>query len=144
MRRGADLERSEENGEESGEESGKENGEENGEENNEEDSEEDSEEIDLPGWNLIYLSIATLANTLQEVAYRLYVRPKDWEQYKWGDHPLIAQRLEAGGWCKADVKRFMRTEALDFLIHVGAIKSPRRFEDHTHCTDMVCRGSFII
>lgn len=100
----------------------------------------ESPEVDLPDWSLISLSIGALGFTLQEVCYRLYVAPKDWSQYQWGDYSLLRKRLERLKWCKADIKRFMRHEALDFLLYVGAIKSPRRFENHEECTDLVCRG----
>lgn len=97
-------------------------------------------EADLPDWSLISLSIGALGFTLQEVCYHLYVAPKDWHQYQWGDYGLLRKRLQRSQWCKADIKRFMQNEALDFLLYVGAIKSPRRFENHEECTDVVCRG----
>jgi hypothetical protein len=102
-----------------------------------------SPEVELPDWPLISLSIGTLGFTLQEVCYQLYVAPVDWHQYQWGDYSLLRKRLERSKWCRADIKRFMENESLDFLMYVGSIKSPRRFENHEECTDVVCRGRMV-
>lgn len=101
---------------------------------------DESPEVDLPDWPLISLSVGALGFTLQEVCYELYVTMNERHQYQWGDYRLLRERLQRSQWCKADIKRFMQTEAPDFLLYVGAIKSPRRFENHEKCTDVVCRG----
>ncbi|OBT38482.1 hypothetical protein VE00_11190 [Pseudogymnoascus sp. WSF 3629] len=62
---------------------------------------------------------------------------------QWGDYSLLRKRLKRSKWCRADIKRFMENESLDFLMYVGSIKSPRRFENHEECTDVVCRGRMV-
>jgi hypothetical protein len=94
----------------------------------------------LPLWPNIALSIATLGWTLQQVSYMLYLPPNEMRQYKWGNNRVLRERLEQSLWCKAEIKRFLSNEGLDFLLYVGSIISPRAADDHGECTETVCRG----
>jgi len=98
-------------------------------------------ENELPYWPNIALSVGLLGRTLQEVGYRLkYAAPKDWHQYKWGSHPVFEDRLRHSGWCRAEIKRFLDAEPMDFVYYVGAVTSPRAHDDHSECEETVCRG----
>jgi hypothetical protein len=97
-------------------------------------------EVELRYWPNIALSIAVLGWTLLEVSYRIYMPPKDWRQYRWGNHRVLQERFEESQWCKAEIKHFMDNKPLDFLLYVSSVVSPRAKEDHAECTEIVCRG----
>jgi hypothetical protein len=43
-------------------------------------------------------------------------------------------------WCKAEINRFLDNEAIEFVLYVGAIASPRAGDDHRECNETICRG----
>jgi hypothetical protein len=89
---------------------------------------------------LISMSIIALGTTLYHTATEIYRTPvfRRYLTPHWPRSVALKERLERAHWCPRDISQFQDEGNIDCDYYFSSMQSPRKDQDHSHCTEGVC------
>lgn len=100
----------------------------------------------FPFWPIsetISMSIMALGEPLYQVATEIYAYYGR-NSPRWGCSSLLHRRLKEMGWCARDIPIFQQNGHIDCDYYFGSFPSPRKYLDHSHCSEVVCCAKNVI